>query len=92
MKFLTKSWIELQFSNFSKKISSVFVRKSDLKEYKPLEPGIYKIATDKYGKISSATPVKKQDLLDFGIVTEYDFEIKDGYLYYSPKTDKNISG
>lgn len=86
MKFLTKSWIELQFKNFSKKISSVFVKKTDIKEYPPLESGIYKISTDKYGNISSATPVTKQDLLDLGIVTEYEFFLgDDGDLYCEAK-------
>lgn len=85
MKFLTKSWIELQFNNFAKKISSVFVKRTELKEYEPLEPGIYKISVDKHGNVSSATPVTKQDLLDFGIITEYEFSIKNGHLYYSPK-------
>lgn len=87
MKFLTRSWIELQFKNFSKKISEVFLKKSDLKKYPPMDAGIYKISVDEYGNVSSATPVTKQDLLNLGIVTEYDFEIKDGDLYYSPKTE-----
>lgn len=62
---------------------------SDLEEipsYVPHSSGIYKIEVDEYGNISSASPVTKEDLLEFGIVTEYDFEIKDGDLYYSPKT------
>ena len=63
------------------------MKKSDLKKYPPMDAGIYKISVDEYGNVSSATPVTKQDLLNFGIVTEYDFEIKDGDLYYSPKTE-----
>lgn len=89
MKFLTRSWLELQLNNFAKKISEIFVRKDDLKKYEPLEAGIYKISTDEYGNVSSATPVTKQDLLDFGIVTEYEFSMdEDGYLYYEPKLEE----
>lgn len=88
MKLLTKSWIEQQFNNFSNKISSVFVKKSDIKEYPPLEPGIYKISTDKHGNISSATPVTKQDIEQLGVVTGYEFLLdEDGYLYSKPKTE-----
>lgn len=59
---------------------------TDIPQYEPKKSGIYKISVDEYGNVKSAAPVTKQDLLDFGIVTEYDFEIKDGDLYYSPKT------
>lgn len=35
MKFLTKSWLEIQLNNFAKKIGSVFVRKDEIKKYNP---------------------------------------------------------
>lgn len=60
---------------------------ADIPEYQPKESGIYKITVDSAGNISAATPVTKQDLLDFGIVTEYDFNVKNGELHYSPKTE-----
>lgn len=59
----------------------------DVPEYQPKESGIYKITVDSAGNISAATPVTKQDLLDFGIVTEYDFEVKNGELHYTPKQE-----
>lgn len=84
--FLTRSWVELQFKNFAKEISEFFVKKDELKKYEPMEADIYKISVDEYGNVSSATPVTKQDLMDFGIITEYEFFLgNDGHLYYESK-------
>lgn len=59
---------------------------ADIPQYAPKESGIYKITVDEQGNVSSAVPVTKQDLLDFGIVTEYDFSVgDDGHLYVKPK-------
>ena len=59
---------------------------TDIPQYTPKESGIYKITVDEQGNVSSATPVTKQDLLNFGIVTEYDFAVGDnGHLYIKPK-------
>lgn len=63
---------------------------ADIPQYTPKESGIYKITVDEQGNVSSATPVTKQDLLDFGIVTEYDFTVGyDGHLYVKPKTQES---
>lgn len=59
---------------------------ADIPQYTPKESGIYKITVDEQGNVSSATPVTKQDLMDFGIITEYDFAVgENGHLYVKPK-------
>jgi len=60
---------------------------TDIPEYQTKESGIYKITVDSAGNISAATPVTKQDLLDYGIITEYEFEVKNGELHYEPKQE-----
>lgn len=78
-----KKWLsDLKPVAFTGKFSDL----TEIPQYTPKESGIYKITVDEQGNISSATPVTKQDLLDFGIVTEYEFFMDDdGYLYYEPK-------
>lgn len=78
-----KKWLsDLKPVAFSGKFSDL----TEIPQYTPKQSGIYKITVDEQGNVSSATPVTKQDLLDFGIVTEYEFSMDDdGYLYYEPK-------
>lgn len=88
MKFLTKEWLEKQLENFAEIIGSVFVKKDDLKKYTPIESGFYKISVDEDGNVSSVEPVTKDDIIQLGIVTGYDFTLdEDGNLYYEPKSE-----
>ncbi len=88
MKFLTKEWLEMQLENFAEIIGSVFVKKDDLKKYTPIESGFYKISVDEDGNVSSVEPVTKDDIIQLGIVTGYDFTLdEDGNLYYEPKSE-----
>lgn len=88
MKFLTKEWLEKQLENFAEIIGSVFVKKDDLKKYTPIESGFYKISADEDGNVSSVEPVTKDDIIQLGIVTGYDFTLdEDGNLYYEPKSE-----
>ena len=77
-----KKWLsDLKPVAFTGKFSDL----TEIPQYAPKESGIYKITVDRQGNVSSATPVTKQDLLDFGIVTEYEFSVgKDGHLYVKP--------
>lgn len=60
---------------------------SEVPEYTPAESGLYKITVDNSGNVSSVTPVTKEDIEELGIVGEYEFEVRDGSLFYGAKQE-----
>lgn len=52
----------------------------------PVQSGLYKIAVDEYGNVTSAVPAEREDIMSLGIVSGYDFMVVDGSLYVKPKT------
>ena len=80
-----KKWFsDLKPVAFSGKYSDL----SEIPKYTPAKSGLYKITVDSAGNVSAVSPVTKDDLMQLGIITEYEFEVgSDGKLYYSSKSN-----